>query len=84
MFGTFLFSINLNDLYLFLNETDFCNLDDDTALFVNLAKLLALELKLERNSVLVLVSEQVYEINHLITDTCHFLISGYKYEHQCS
>lgn len=50
MFGTFLFSINLNDLYLFLNETDFCNLDDDTALFVNLAKLLELELKLERNS----------------------------------
>ena len=54
MFGTFLFSINLNDLYLFLNETDFCNLDDDTALFVNLAKLLALELKLERNSELVI------------------------------
>ena len=54
MFGTFLFSINLNDLYLFLNETDFCNLDDDTALFVNLTKLLALELKLERNSELVI------------------------------
>ena len=30
MFGTFLFSINLNDLYLFLNETEFCNFDDDT------------------------------------------------------
>ena len=47
--GPILFNIYLNDLVLFLNEMDVCNIVDNTTLFVchkNLAKLLE---KLKRN-----------------------------------
>ena len=79
--GPVLFNIYLNDLFLFLNEIDVCNLADDKTPFVSRKNLAEFLEKLERNPELII---HLFEDNYmkLITDKCHLLISGHKYEQQ--
>ena len=79
--GSIIFNIRLNYVFLFLNETDICNFDNNTTPSMchkNLAELLE---KLERNSKLTIhwVEDNYMNLNAI---KCHLLISGHKYEHQ--
>ena len=78
--GPLLFNIFLNELFIFLQDINICNYDDETTPFVCDETLESVLEKLEGNSELeVFWFENNYmKINN---DKCHLLVSGTKYEH---
>ena len=76
------FKIYLNYLFLFLNEIDICNFDNNTTPSVCHKNLIeTYQEKLEKDSELAM---HWFEDNSMNSNTvkCHLLISGHKYEYQ--
>ena len=77
--GPLLFNIYLNDLFWINEQTEVCNLADDTTFFSGDVELNVLLKRLEHDSVLAI---EWFESNYMKmnTDKCHLILAGHKHE----
>ena len=75
--GPFLFNIYLNDLFLFLEETEVCNYTDDTAIYTCGSKVENVVAQLE-NDALAISEWFPNSCMKLNEDKCHLMIFGRK------
>ena len=75
--GTLLFNIHLNDLFLFLEETEVCNYADDTTIYTCGANVENVIAKLENDALAI---SEWFPNNRmkLNEDKCHLMVFGGK------
>ena len=74
-FGPLFFNISINDLLLFIQDTDICNYADDTTIYAcdsNLDNVIA-RLENDSNIIIQWFADNYMKLN---TDKCHLLILG--------
>lgn len=78
--GPLLFNIYLNDLFWTNEQTEVCNLADDSTFYSGDMELSELIRRLEHDSLLAI---EWFESNYmkLNTDKCHLIVAGHKHEY---
>jgi len=78
--GPLLFNIYLNDLFWINEQTEVCNLADDSTFYSGDMELNALLMRLEHDSLLAI---EWFESNYMKMnpDKCHLILAGHKHEH---
>ena len=78
--GPLLFNIYLNDLFWINEQTEVCNLADDSTFYSGDMELNALLKRLEHDSLLAI---EWFESNYMKMnpDKCHLILAGHKHEH---